>query len=468
MSNPNSGGDQSMEDILASIRRIISEDEIPEDAPPPEPELKFGKEATNGVSAASPSGQPAGPELHEAESAGPVDPSPADATPSTSTIRPLSALLGENAFDARREPAAPASGEEADGPDMPQRLHRDQMSREPRPQGDLHAASERATDTLPTAEDDPFGRNGLAKDAGKQTGQSEAGPSASEASPAKPMRGAGQITEPSPFAVFGRNAPKSDAVSAIAEHSQRVASARSSASNGSAFSARQSDTSDDNGTSALERLRATMPTLRRPAPHDARDDSTPPPPSMRDGTTLPSSGRSGTPNARAGDHAAHHAQQDDLTGEDDGAEASGQASNAFEQIASGTADRLDADPGPFAHAGSDNAAVRSGHMAPADTHTEQGAGATSAEDAQQLQRAGALTVVPRSSNGVSAPNGDGSQVQQQDQRSAATLEDTVADMLRPMLRQWLDDNMPRIVARMMAEENKENSAALSDKRGSRD
>jgi hypothetical protein len=38
-----------------------------------------------------------------------------------------------------------------------------------------------------------------------------------------------------------------------------------------------------------------------------------------------------------------------------------------------------------------------------------------------------------------------------------TLEDSVKDMLRPMLRQWLDENMPRMV-----------SAALKDELGNRD
>ena len=30
-----------------------------------------------------------------------------------------------------------------------------------------------------------------------------------------------------------------------------------------------------------------------------------------------------------------------------------------------------------------------------------------------------------------------------------TLEDTVVDLLRPMLRQWLDDNMPRMVEKAL-------------------
>jgi uncharacterized protein len=41
--------------------------------------------------------------------------------------------------------------------------------------------------------------------------------------------------------------------------------------------------------------------------------------------------------------------------------------------------------------------------------------------------------------------------------SHKTLEDSVKDMLRPMLRQWLDENMPRMV-----------SAALKDELGNRD
>ena len=32
---------------------------------------------------------------------------------------------------------------------------------------------------------------------------------------------------------------------------------------------------------------------------------------------------------------------------------------------------------------------------------------------------------------------------------ARTLEDTVADLLRPMLRDWLDTNMPRIVEKAL-------------------
>jgi cell pole-organizing protein PopZ len=37
-----------------------------------------------------------------------------------------------------------------------------------------------------------------------------------------------------------------------------------------------------------------------------------------------------------------------------------------------------------------------------------------------------------------------------------TLEDSVKDMLRPMLRQWLDENMPRVI-----------NAALKDELGDR-
>ena len=33
-----------------------------------------------------------------------------------------------------------------------------------------------------------------------------------------------------------------------------------------------------------------------------------------------------------------------------------------------------------------------------------------------------------------------------------TLEDTVSELMRPLLRQWLDDNMPRIVEKAFREE----------------
>ena len=32
---------------------------------------------------------------------------------------------------------------------------------------------------------------------------------------------------------------------------------------------------------------------------------------------------------------------------------------------------------------------------------------------------------------------------------ARTLEDSVADMLRPMLQRWVDDNMPRIIEKAL-------------------
>jgi cell pole-organizing protein PopZ len=33
---------------------------------------------------------------------------------------------------------------------------------------------------------------------------------------------------------------------------------------------------------------------------------------------------------------------------------------------------------------------------------------------------------------------------------ARTLEDAVADMLKPMLQRWLSDNMPRIIERALS------------------
>ena len=37
-------------------------------------------------------------------------------------------------------------------------------------------------------------------------------------------------------------------------------------------------------------------------------------------------------------------------------------------------------------------------------------------------------------------------------REARSLEDVVKDMMRPMLRDWLDDNLPPLVERLVREE----------------
>ncbi len=36
--------------------------------------------------------------------------------------------------------------------------------------------------------------------------------------------------------------------------------------------------------------------------------------------------------------------------------------------------------------------------------------------------------------------------------SSKSLEDSVKEMLRPMLRQWLDENMPRVLTAALREE----------------
>jgi len=37
-------------------------------------------------------------------------------------------------------------------------------------------------------------------------------------------------------------------------------------------------------------------------------------------------------------------------------------------------------------------------------------------------------------------------------QNARTLEDLVSEMLRPMLKEWLDDNLPSLVERVVTEE----------------
>jgi cell pole-organizing protein PopZ len=41
-----------------------------------------------------------------------------------------------------------------------------------------------------------------------------------------------------------------------------------------------------------------------------------------------------------------------------------------------------------------------------------------------------------------------------------TLEDSIKDMLRPMLRQWLDENMARVLTAALKDELRDNPARL--------
>ena len=44
--------------------------------------------------------------------------------------------------------------------------------------------------------------------------------------------------------------------------------------------------------------------------------------------------------------------------------------------------------------------------------------------------------------------------------SPRTLEDSVKDMLRPMLRQWLDENMARVLTAALKDELKDDPSRL--------
>lgn len=43
-------------------------------------------------------------------------------------------------------------------------------------------------------------------------------------------------------------------------------------------------------------------------------------------------------------------------------------------------------------------------------------------------------------------------VQSVSSHAVRTLEDTVADMVKPMLQRWIDDNMPRIIEKALRNE----------------
>ena len=76
---------------------------------------------------------------------------------------------------------------------------------------------------------------------------------------------------------------------------------------------------------------------------------------------------------------------------------------------------------------------------------ETGPPAAASDAAAPLEKAGAplatppVALVPSPSNAVAAA-------------TTRSLEDAVSDLLRPMLRSWLDDNMPRIVEKIAREE----------------
>ncbi|MEM7774125.1 MAG: DUF2497 domain-containing protein, partial [Pseudomonadota bacterium] len=193
----------------------------------------------------------------------------------------------------------------------------------------------------------------------------------------------------------------------------------------------QSVQSDDQGTSALERLQATMPTLKRPNPSEAREiDNTPLPPAMRDFSGAFSSSNT----------------------DDDGDDLS-DTEPAPEPAAAPHAE----DPG--AHSQSEDVtAQEQPQIAPGDPAIDAQPEADAAP--APLASGSALAVVPSRTSEVKpvSETQTSSSVATGDVRDrvddVVTLEDTVADMLRPMLRQWLDDNMPRIVARVMAEESR--------------
>ena len=52
--------------------------------------------------------------------------------------------------------------------------------------------------------------------------------------------------------------------------------------------------------------------------------------------------------------------------------------------------------------------------------------------------------------------------------NARTLEDLVREMLRPMLRSWLDDNLPTLVERLVLVEIERITGSKSPKHGRRD
>ncbi len=57
-------------------------------------------------------------------------------------------------------------------------------------------------------------------------------------------------------------------------------------------------------------------------------------------------------------------------------------------------------------------------------------------------------------------NGGGAHPPYAAEGASKSLEDSVKDMLRPMLRQWLDENMARVVTAALKDELKSNPSRL--------
>jgi hypothetical protein len=86
----------------------------------------------------------------------------------------------------------------------------------------------------------------------------------------------------------------------------------------------------------------------------------------------------------------------------------------------------------------------------AATTAPQQPAATAPAAATQALVARGPEVTPQTAPSAVAPVADTAS-------SVRTMEDTVADLLRPMLRNWLSENMPRIVERALRKELEESN-----------
>ncbi len=109
-----------------------------------------------------------------------------------------------------------------------------------------------------------------------------------------------------------------------------------------------------------------------------------------------------------------------------------------------------ADVGPSAVAASLQKVTNESALVPQDGTTAESAAGV-AKPLEMAAASLAATAMLPSQSVVSAPGG------------SRTFEDAVAEMLRPMLRQWLDANMPKLVERALASEMATGGPAVGDK-----
>ena len=472
MNDPNESGNQSMDEILASIRRIISDDTVAT-GPDTDDARAGGSARAGGANGAQSSAAPATP-----RQSGPV---------AGGEVKPLSALLGHAGDDAlpterAARPTHPAqlrppAGGPVEGLSQTERqlLREDVVRTVAKSSGDGPLGRPMGpADMESGAEDnDVAGRSALERLRATMPTLKRPDPTRADAAsglaPVPPQR----VEVRGPTADGGGGMP-SDLASADPSivRGRRVAPPKAeteadAATGSGAFDAPQAPAARIDGAIDNEAVAPSMRTLARRAEGQQTNASQP---AQQEGAVSGATAKVSEVSTARGD----------VIG--------GPASPARETLASriGIGAELDA-AGGDAGAESRPAAAerdRGPHGAMPAADNVGGAGGAGGEGGgfanQASEKAGgeteAVVAAPdsplaaeSSAKAVVAARSDvagGVAIAAGGDASPPTLEDTVAKLLKPMLREWIDDNMPKIAERVLAEELRERAEAAKPIGGS--